>query len=159
MKAMIAAALICVAGQAQALSCPFGDGAAAYLQAKDHGDSFRAAIGTLTWADPGQSGGFQMDFEGQEYDVLARFRGEVLAANGARTPVDQKLRVRASCVNGDCGYAYGENEMLTFLHDTPEGVVMNAPPCQSYPRTPNPQLVTQVQSCVDGGACVAGYGF
>ena len=157
MKAILFAGLILGAGQAHALSCNFGDAAAAYQEAAQNGLDFRAAIGTLTWSDltpiNTQQGGFVMEYEGQEFDAIARFQGTVMGANGERTPIDQNLRVLAWCANGDCGYASSEWEMLTFLHDTPDGLVMVATPCQSYPRRPDAEAVDAVQQCLDGGPC------
>jgi hypothetical protein len=157
MKAMICAAgLAVLAGQASALSCRFGDGAVAYSQAQGSGGPFRAVVGSITWDlanDAIHGGGFLMEYEGQEFDVDARFNGEVLLAGGKRMPIDENIRVQTWCANGDCGYATDRGEMLTFLHDTDIGTIMLATPCQSYPIGPSEKAIALVQNCVDGGAC------
>ncbi|MGJ8625055.1 MAG: hypothetical protein ACSHW1_20110, partial [Yoonia sp.] len=101
-------------------------------------------------------GGLQMDYEGQFYDLPLHFTGEVIEANGVRTPIDASVRVLSHCINGDCGYA-GEGEVLTFLHAVNGELVMYAGPCQSYPRAPVPEAVALVQQCVDDGQCEGGW--
>jgi len=158
MKTMIWAGVwACLAGQADALSCMFGGGAVAYNQAAQNGANFVPAVGSLRWSRLSgvntYMGGLVMAHEGQEHDVVARFTGDIMGANGERTPIDQNLRVQTWCANGDCGYASDRGEMLTFLHNTPDGVVMIATPCQSYPTGADPVTVAEVQQCLDGGPC------
>lgn len=156
----LAAGLVALAGQANALSCKFGNGAAGYADAVQNGSNFRAVIGTLDWALPAQDtpmGGLMMDFEGQEHNVIARFTGEVMGTAGARTPIDRNIRVRSACINGDCGYAASGFEMVSFLHDTTDGAVMYSYPCQGYPMGVGSETITDVQQCIDAGPCDADY--
>jgi hypothetical protein len=161
MRTILWAAILAVsASEASALSCRFGDGAAAFGAAEANGATFTAAIGTIRWASSETAthgGGLMMEFEGQEHDVAARFSGEIMKPNGERLPIEQNLRVQSSCINGDCGYASDQGEMLTFLHETGDGLVMYAWPCQSYPTGPDTETLAQVQRCVDGGPCDAGF--
>lgn len=163
MKTILTAALVVFAGQqASALSCNFGDAAAGYLQAVDHGGTFRAAVGTLEWSDDEtetSNGVLVMDFEGQEFDLPARFVGEVLLPNRERVALDEMIQVRANCINGDCGYAYVSEPMLTYLHEINGETVMLAYPCQSYPAAPDAASIELVQACLDGDDCVWSYDY
>jgi len=156
---LLVAGLVTWAGQADALSCMFGGGGVAFAQAAQNGADFSPAIGTLQWSGLNDldtyMGRLVMAHEGQEHDVVARFTGDIMGKGGERMPIDQNLRVQTWCANGDCGYAHSEGEMLTFLHNTPGGVVMIATPCQSYPTGADGVTVAEVQQCLDGGPCSA----
>ena len=157
MKQMIRAAkLVASAGQATALSWLFGDSAVAVTQAQELGADFQAAIGTLAWdlpADQLHGGGLIMEYEGPERTTPARFTGDIISADGQRTPIDAAVFVETICINGDCGYAYTGFEMLTFLHEGDAGLVMDAYPCQSYPTGVSETTLATVQSCIEGGPC------
>lgn len=160
MKTLITAALIATcATHASALSCMFGNTAMAYQQAEGNGTDFVPAIGVITWQKtPGVlnwGGGLGMQYEGQEYDVTARFVGDIIAPTGERIPIDEDVQVQTLCINGDCGYASADHEMLTFLHTTDAGRVMHAYPCQSYPTGFDEQSIKDVIECANGGACEA----
>lgn len=159
MKTILTVVLAMVAGQAQALSCQFGNMAEAYNQAQGQAQSTSsrviAAIGTLDWRSADVetfNGGLAMDYEGQEYDLALQFNGEIIGPDGLRTAIDAPVRLQTHCINGDCGYA-GATEMLTFLHEINDDLVMYAYPCQSYPRAAVPEAVALIQDCVDGGLC------
>ena len=157
MKVMLWASVLAIStGEASALDCLFGDAAMAFEQAKSNGEPFRAVVGTMTWQAPEiqiLNGYLMMEYEGQEYDVPARFVGVELLANGESVPVEHDIHVHTWCANGDCGYASANVEMLTFLQDTDFGIVMNSYPCQSYPIGASAANIDAVQNCLDGGPC------
>lgn len=156
---LIAATFGVCAAPVDALSCRFGDASVAYHQADANGDDFVAVAGTLEWLIPEDalhSGGLVMAYEGQPHFAPAHFVGEIIEANGARRPIDQRIYVETSCANGDCGYAY-EGDMISFLHDALYFPVMFAYPCQSYPLGISDEATATLQACVDGLDC-AGWG-
>lgn len=151
MKLIVSAVLIATAGQASALSCLFGDGAMAYEQALSNGSDARPVVGQLSWGSG--IGAPVMAFEGQKFELPARFIGEVMQPDGTRVPFDSDIIVYTSCINGDCGYAGEGYQMLSFLHMIDGSPVMHAYPCQSYPVHGNDVDIALVQACLDGGPC------
>lgn len=148
--------LVLAAGKASALSCSFSDAAGAYNDAQSLGNDFVAVVGQLDWEPFGpypEHNGIAMEFEGQDHVVDGRFNGEVLNESGVRTTFDGPVSIQAACINGDCGYAYRDAPMLSFIHTVDGASVMYTYPCQSYPRTVTPEGIAQIQACVDGGDC------
>lgn len=153
---LVAAALMASAGQTQALSCEFGDGAVAFGQARAIGAGFRTAVGELTWDAPAtdiNSGIIIDDTEGERVNFHAQFVGEVLRTSGAREDLNIPITVSSFCINEDCGYAIQNVPLIVFLHLESSGWVLHAVPCQSYPLRATEEEIGRVQACIDGGSC------
>jgi len=156
MKLVMSGLLIALAGQASALSCSFANAAGGYNQAQGNGNDFVAVAGQLDWVPFGPNSdfsGFAMEKEGQEYAVAGQFIGVIIGENGVRTPIDGPVTIRSICTNGDCGYAFRGDQMISYIHNVEGERVMYAYPCQSYPQLAEASNLDAVQACVNGEAC------
>jgi len=150
---MLGACLAAIAGQADALSCNFGNTASAWVEAEQIGDPFITVRGTFWMRDAWRS------FEEEDYVLPARFEGVIINADGTTTPLKTPVQVIGACINGDCGYVGPRVELVTFLHGSADARIAYSMPCSSYPVDTSQDTMADLLACMNGDVCTPEFAF
>lgn len=156
MKLTIAAALICAAGTANALSCIPPDPAASFQRAAESEDSYAVLLGTFRF-DPITLPGMEEtnDPTYQPPSAMARFSGQGLAANGFGRTADRDVVIQPLCFGPWCGNMAPDLPTLAFVKVGPDGgYTVEVDPCGGWVfPDPGPEMIRAVEACMRGETC------
>ncbi|WP_417603898.1 hypothetical protein [Primorskyibacter flagellatus] len=152
-RTSIAALLMLVAGQANALSCMRPDVARDYAQAASADETYFVVTGMLSF-DP--SGLPVVDYDNQsatppETDIAAHLTGKTLTSGGFTAEFDRDVILRVHCFGPWCASPQPDTRYLSFVESTEQGLVMHVDPCGglSHPE-PTPEMQARVLACTTG---------
>jgi hypothetical protein len=151
MKIVLAAALVAVAGQAQALSCLRADVARTFGWASEAKEHYVVLQGAFTFSPPAEDLTDMNDR--QSVRLPATFSGQYLGANGFVAAPTLDVTLRLECFGPWCGSIENNEDTLAFVEQTEDGYVLNVDPCFSTVFAPNDANVQSVLSCLRGTGC------
>ena len=155
MKTLAAAlALTILAGPVSALSCGFGNTAAAWHEADRNEMPFIVVVGTFEMAEAWRL------FEEEDYVLAGSFSGYELLSDTQTTPLATDVQIVGSCINGDCGYLRPGEEVITFLFNAPgqNTPITYSAPCSGAPMAPSEDIKAEIFACMTGDPCIEEYG-
>lgn len=83
------------------------------------------------------------------------FEAEVYR-DGAWRVLKDRMEIRGSCINGDCGYAMPGQEILFSLYQDWDGTFFTlTEPCGALPAPSSDTLRDGLAACLDQGGCAA----
>ncbi len=151
MKIILAAALVAVAGQAQALSCLRADAARTFGWASDAQEHYVIMLGAFTFSPPAED---EADINNrQSVRLPATFSGDYLGADGFVAAPTLDLTLGFECFGPWCGSIENNGDTLAFVEQAADGYVLNVGPCFSTVFAPNDANVQSVLSCMRGTGC------
>jgi hypothetical protein len=151
MKIVLAAALVAVAGQAQALSCLRADVARTFGWASEAQERYVIMLGAFTFSPPVED---ETDINNrQSVQLPATFSGVYLGAGGFVAAPTLDVTLRFECFGPWCGSIENNGDTLAFVEQTADGYVLNVDPCFSTVFAPNDANVQSVLSCMRGTGC------
>lgn len=152
-RAGIAAVLMLVAGQANALSCMRPDVARDYERAASADETYFVVSGTLRF-DPSLLP--VVDYDNQsatppQTDIAAHLTGQSLTGDGFTAEFVGDVILRVHCAGPWCASPQTDTQYLSFVERTEQGFVMHVDPCGglSYPE-PTPEMQARVLACAKG---------
>ncbi|AGI66176.1 hypothetical protein OAN307_c04350 [Octadecabacter antarcticus 307] len=151
MKVMLAAALVAIAGQAQALSCMQSDVARTFGWASEAEERYVVLLGAFAFSPPVKT---QTDTNiPQSVRLPATFSGKYLGADGFVTAPTLDVTLNFECLAHWCGSISHDEAILTFVEQTADGYVLNVNPCHSTIFAPDDGYVQTAESCMRGTGC------
>lgn len=137
---------------ATALSCVRPDVRRAYQNAEKSADTYIIALGRLEFNAARLP---KTTPKGQKHVfVPARLKARSVTRTGYSSWIDQKIRLRVTCVSAWCGSATPNIDTLLFLRQTPLGYVLDLGPCPTNAfANPSSTQLKQLRSCMSKGPC------
>lgn len=156
MMRVLAALLLVLAGQAQALSCVQPDVARSFQHADASEDAYVVLLGTYSF-DAAKLP--QVDWDNQmdtppETKIAARFKGLSLTADGFTRPFESAVTLNALCLGPWCASPQPDRRVLSFVQKSGEAYVFEASPCGGYGFwDPTDVDIARVEACMRGEGC------
>lgn len=95
---------------------------------------------------------YQTDEEAFGFD--ASFVGDRMLPDGTRQALSGPAFVSGQCINGDCGYLAGPDEVqILFARFHDATIWITVYPCAATPALATETAVAQMAGCVTGGTC------
>lgn len=156
MKQLLAAALILVSTQAQALSCLRPDPIRAFGVASAAEAEYLILRGTFAF-DPALlpqnevRTGLVLP-----QPIAAQFQGMSLTLDGFTNPIDGQITIMPVCIGAFCGGLQPDTETIAFARRENATYVVEADPCGGWLFVPDPVTEAALTACLRGEPCVPG---
>jgi hypothetical protein len=151
MKVIFAAALVVIAGQAQALSCMGSDVSRTFKWASDADESYVVLLGAFAFSPPEEN---LVDTDLPQSERLpATFSGDYLGGDGFVTAPPLDVTLNFECLAHWCGSINNDEAILAIVEQTSDGYVLNVDPCFTTVFAPDDENVQTAVSCMRGTGC------
>ena len=149
MKALLTAAALLAAGQAQALSCRAPDLMTSYAEAAASDLPYLVLTGTIT----GQPATDRIE---KPTSVTAHMTGMGLTPDGFTVPFDGEVIVNVTCAGPWCGGFPGPDPLLAFVQIDGEIPVLTMGACGGWTfAAPDAVTTDRLTACMSGADCSA----
>lgn len=153
-KALAAAALVVISGQAQALSCLRPDPIATFQQLAAAPESYFVLMGELTFDESLLPEAVSHNRISDPAPIPAYFAGKGLTQDGFVNDYYGNVTLQITCAGPWCGSASSGMEAVFFVPASDPPVTIEAGPCGGLVfQQITPATVDMLTSCMAGGTC------
>ncbi len=141
---------VCLATQAQSLSCIRPNLARSFNWYQESEDRYRMAVGSVSnLQSPGKY------IPGQMRAIRADFTGRLFGLSGLGPVTTTRIILTSTCIASWCGNFPKPNvNSVVFLKSRKTGPVLEIPPCPGgYFPNPSHQTIELLQACLRYGKC------
>ncbi|SMX46625.1 hypothetical protein [Actibacterium lipolyticum] len=146
---------LCLAGQANALSCMRPDVARSFQFANESDKLFVLAHGKLIAPDPGPRQRPEKNGQhGASRSYDATFEGKGISPRGFDAPFTAPVTITETCLSVWCGKAPLNQDVVVFIEKSETGYLVEEGPCGGMIfAAPSPTDLKRLTNCMRGKKC------